>query len=66
MSRITSVKEARAAIGKQVWWEESGGHYTVTRTGYLEEVEGRNVMIEGNWLWRADLIMLRDTKESAK
>ena len=49
-------------IGKQVWWDDRSPRYVFLRTGYVDEVDGRNICIDGNWVWRADLTNLRDTE----
>ncbi|WP_439125966.1 MAG: hypothetical protein ACNJA3_29090 (plasmid) [Pseudomonas rhizophila] len=61
MTLIQSAKQARAAIGKQVWWDDHSTRYVMLRTGIVDEVDGGNICIEGNWLWRNDLKSLRDT-----
>lgn len=62
MSRITNVKEARAAIGKRVWWDDHGSRYVFLRSGMVTGAQGRNIEIDGAWHWRADLKSLRDTE----
>lgn len=59
MGRITNAKEARAAIGKIVEWEEHSSRYIVYRCGIVDEVSGRNICIEGSWQWMADLKNLK-------
>lgn len=63
MSQITNVKEARAAIGTKVYWDDHGSRYVFLRAGIMEEVGGRNVCIDGNWHYRADLRSLRTTEK---
>lgn len=59
MGRITNAKEARAAIGKVVAWEEHSSRYIFERVGVIEDVKGRNLCIEGDWRWMADLKNLK-------
>lgn len=60
---ITNVKEARACLGKEVLWDETDHVYRYPCTGTLQEVEGYNLLINGDWKWRPKMINLR-TKES--
>jgi hypothetical protein len=65
MSKITNVKESRAAIGKRVYWNDkpSARYEGFEREGTLTEVSGKNLLIGGDWKWRTNLFNLRTTKE---
>ena len=65
MSYIVSAKDARKAIGLCVWWEDrnSDRYYGATRSGTVEDVAGKNIMINGDWKWRPYLNNLRTTEE---
>jgi hypothetical protein len=58
--KITNAKEARERIGKRVEWDDGGSVYTFFRSGILQDVSGRNLLIDGDWKWRSDLKCLRD------
>ena len=60
--RITNVKEARAAIGQRVWWDDVGKRYIFVRSGTLTGVKDKNVEIDGDWKWRPNLTNLRTTE----
>ncbi len=52
----------RGWIGEKVQWEDCIDHRRGTfmlRTGKLQDVKGRNVMINDNWLWLPDLANFR-------
>ena len=50
---IRTAKEARAAIGKQVAWDDP---YLIRLSkGMLEDAEGKNLLIDGDWKWRSRL-----------
>jgi len=61
MSLIKTAAQARAAIGKQVWWDEHSNRYVMLRTGTITEVYGRQLAIDDNWTTLANLRDLRDT-----
>lgn len=55
------VAELRKWIGKRIEWDEkpdSAGWYR-TRNGILDDVKGRNVMVNDNWQWLPDMRKLR-------
>ncbi len=60
--------EARKLIGKRVEWDDTTrtttlGFIRVDRrggNGILEDVQGRNVVIGGDYLWLPDLTNLRE------
>jgi hypothetical protein len=58
---ITTAKELRKLIGSMVYWEDRGSRYDVQRCGIVEDVSGKNVLIDGDWKWRPDLRMLSTT-----
>jgi len=61
---IRSAKDARACIGKKVYWTvRCRGVLVKYESGVLTEVKGRNLMIGGDWKWRPDLWELRDTQQ---
>ena len=60
---IKNVKDARNNIGKKVYWNDVGSRYIFLRSGIIEEVSGKNILIDGNWLWRSNLKCLRNFKE---
>lgn len=51
--------EARKLIGKKVIWDQPNSSLTPTRTGIVEEVRSKNIMIDGDWKWLPDLVNLR-------
>lgn len=59
--RIKTAKEARAMIGKQVWWDDISARYVFLRTGIVTGQYGRNIEIDHSYYWMADLAHLRDT-----
>lgn len=60
---ITSVKQAREHIGKMVFWDDVSSRYIFMRCGVVDEVSGKNICIDGNWLWRTSLKNLRNYQE---
>ena len=60
---ISSAKQARAHIGKRVWWDDHSSRYVFLRSGILNSAEGRRVEIDGNWLSRSSLRALRTTEQ---
>lgn len=61
--------EARAFIGKRVEWEEAHDYHRGTyllRTGILEEVHARNLVIDGEYRWLPSLTNFRLAVEKAK
>lgn len=56
---ITNAKEARAAIGKMVEWEDPRWLKTRYMRGTLQEVSGKNLFISGDWYWRPQLLSLK-------
>lgn len=65
MPAIKNIGDARAAIGQMVYWNERGSarYHGAERCGTLTEVSGKNLLINGEWKWRTDLLNLRTTKE---
>lgn len=60
--KITNIKEARACIGKMVYWEDHGQRYVFLRCGVLQGVQGKNLKIDDDWKWRTDLTNLSSDK----
>jgi hypothetical protein len=60
--KITNIKEARAAIGSRVYWDDISIRYKILRSGILQEVEGKNMQIDGDWKWRTYLTNFRTTE----
>lgn len=60
---IRNVKDARSCIGETVWWDEDAKRAWVLRCGIVTDVIGRNIEIDHDWKWRADLKNLRNFKE---
>lgn len=52
---IKTAKVARENIGKMVFYDDIGPRYIMLRSGTLQEVDGRNVKIDGNWYWMSHL-----------
>ena len=52
--------EARTLIGKRVAWDEISPRYHFERSGILEEVDGRNVKIDGDYKWLPYLTNFRE------
>jgi hypothetical protein len=48
-------KEARTFIGKGVEWDEPTRISLIPRRGYVEDVKGKNVLINGDWKWLPDI-----------
>lgn len=61
--KLKTLKAVRAYINKTVYWDDDSGRYSITRMGILEDVKGRNLLINGDWKWRPDLTNLRTTYE---
>lgn len=61
--RITSAQQARSFIGKTVYWDDVGSRYIFLRQGVLEGVNGRTLLIDGDYKERGRLTKLRSTKE---
>jgi len=59
-SMITSVGDARACKGQRVYWDDVGTRYIFLRDGILEDAEGANVLIDGDWKHRSSLKNLRN------
>lgn len=57
------VSEAKKLIGKRVMWKE---HYDAARgtyferTGIIDDVHGRNILIDGDWKWLPELHGLKE------
>lgn len=62
MSRITNAKEARAAIGKTVYWDDAGSRYIFLRSGKVTGYQGREIIIDGDYKWMHSLANLRTDK----
>lgn len=56
---INSTPTARKRIGKNVYWDEVGPRHIFLRHGKLEDVQGYNVLIDGDWKLRKRLLNLR-------
>lgn len=58
--KITA-KYLRKNIGKQVEWEEGydPNRGSFVRSGVLEDVQGKNVIISGDYKWYPDLRNLK-------
>lgn len=57
---IRLVTDARACIGKKVYWDDPSSRYVMLRQGFLTEVKGKNLLIDGDWKWRTHLRNLRN------
>lgn len=55
---IKTAKDAHKAVGKQVAWVDGTGLVWRECSGTLESVRGKNVLIDGDWKWRPDIIGL--------
>ena len=61
------VSEAKKLIGKRIMWRECFGYRgDIIRSGVLEEVQGRNVVIDGDWKWLPDLTGAEEDKRAGK
>lgn len=63
MSLIKTAAQARALIGKQVWWDDHSSRYVFLRTGIVTGVAGRNIEIDDSYRWMPNLTALRDTEK---
>jgi hypothetical protein len=55
--------QAKELIGKRVEWEYSHCRHRGTclvREGMLEQVQGRNALVSGDWHWLPDMTNLRE------
>lgn len=59
------MNDIRACIGKRVYWDErdSARYYGRELSGILEDAAGKNIMINGDWKWKPNLLNLRDTSK---
>jgi hypothetical protein len=56
-NRITKAAQARKFIGQKVrWWPHAWGS-ALPANGTLQEVAGRNVLIDHDWKWLPDIYM---------
>lgn len=55
MSLIQTATQARAAIGTVVYWDDTYLIRPSVRHGTVNQVQGKNVMIDGDWKWLPDL-----------
>lgn len=61
--------DAKQLIGKRVQWIRSGDPYRGTYClgfGKVEEVAGKNILIDGEWKWLPDLKNLQCSNDSIK
>jgi len=66
MAYKLTAKERRALIGKKVEWEYGHDHYRGTynvRSGIVEASEGRNLLVDGDWMWYPDMKNLKEVDE---
>ena len=60
-------KQAKALIGRRVIWDVVIDPHRLNgireRTGTIEDVRGKNVMIDGDWKWLPDLSNLREVTQ---
>lgn len=59
---IHNAKDAKASIGKRVYWDDISVRYHFIREGILQDIKGKNLLIGGSWCWRSDLRGLRNFK----
>ena len=59
---ICNAKDAKAALGKRVYWDDISVRYHFIREGILREVQGKNLLIDDSWRYRPELPGLRDFK----
>lgn len=52
---IKTIKQAKENIGRQAWWDDISNRYHFIRTGYLEGVQGKNLLIDGDYKWLPSL-----------
>lgn len=55
--------QAKQLIGKRVEWEFAPNRARGTclvRSGILQDVQGRNVMVSGEWQWLPDLTNFKE------
>jgi len=57
---ITTAKQAKKYIGKMVYWTDFYSYHYYNRRGILEEVRGRNYLIDGDWKYKTDLKNFRN------
>lgn len=61
--KITKSSQAKEEIGNRVWWDDIDSRWNFTRSGFIEDVKGKNILIDGDWKWLPKLRNLRTTIE---
>lgn len=56
------VKARRSTIGRRIEWNVSG--WIGKRSGIVEAVDHKNVLIDGDWHWAPDMLNVRVTPNS--
>lgn len=51
-----TVGQARKLIGKSVEYTEIG--WLTKREGVVQDVSGKNIMIDGDWRWRPSIVRM--------
>lgn len=60
-------KQAKELIGKRVEWEFAHDRHRGTflsRGGVLQDVQGRNALVSGEWQWLPDMTNLHETESN--
>ena len=55
---IKTAKQAKLCIGQTVYWDDRAR--CIVNRGRLEDVKGKNLLIDGDYKWMPQLIGLRD------
>jgi hypothetical protein len=54
---VSTMKQRRALIGKRIEWNTGG--FVMKRSGTVTAVEGKNMLIDGDWKWAPDMLNVR-------
>ena len=61
---IKTSKDAKLCVGQMVYWDEHGRGTIILRCGVLDRVDkGKNIVLDGVYKWRPDLLHLRNFKQ---
>lgn len=63
---IKTEKDAMACIGSRVYWDDVSSRYVMLRSGILESVNGKNLVIDGNDKYLSNLPGLRNFEHGGR
>ena len=58
---VSTMKQRRALIGKRIEWNSGG--FIMKRAGTVTAVEGKNMLVDGDWKWAPDMINVRVSEQ---